>query len=133
MKKLYIVALCLALMLCFAACANAGDIQSPVKPTEAKPDATETDPAKSPEEPSKPAADGPTSDPAEWESDIDFSDFETVPGQETEEDEESVENQPESTAPEQEPDAGEIPEESQPEETLSPTDEENFQRPMVKP
>ena len=129
MKKLYIVALCLLLVLSLAACVDTGEIQSPNKPTEAKPEPTESEPTKAPDDPSEPpeATGGlPTVDEEQWESDIDTPESGTEPVQKPTEPDAPVVTEPEVTEPvETEPTA--------PEETLSPTDEENFQRPMVKP
>lgn len=116
MKKIYIVALCLMLVFCFTACVEAGEIQNP---TETKPNTTE--PTNAPSEPGEETDPMPTVNEEQWESDIDISEFETVPEQIPTEPEIPAVSEPEETEP------------TEPAETLSPTDEENFQRPMVKP
>lgn len=129
MKKMLIVVACLAMILLVTACVDTGDIrpqntQSPAKEPETQ----------APTEPFQPTT-GETED--EWESDIDtnvdFSDFETVPEQNG-----NDVTEPVTTQPVTEPENGDEPVDNEtepeaPEETLSPTDEENFQRPMVKP
>lgn len=134
MKKLLVLALILAMTVLAAACVETGNITT-------EPSAKEPE-TQGPTEPSQPTA-GETED--EWESDIDtnvdFSEFETVPDQGDVTEPvvtEPVVTEPVVTKPTDPPESGDEPvgnetEPEAPEETLSPTDEENFQRPMVKP
>ena len=140
MRKIWILMLCLA-VLALTAC---GKLETA---PESKPQPSPTELTQEPtvSEPSETEAPDPT-ETDQWEADIDFSDFETAPSQEQEEVPEPVQptekpkpvqptepTEPAPSDPETEPEEDNTPVENEPQETLSPTDEENFQRPLVKP
>lgn len=136
MKKLLVLAFILAITVLAAACVDTGDIHP-----------QNTEPAKAPETQTPTESTQPTTEETgdEWESDIDtnvdFSEFETVPDQGDVTEPvvtEPVVTEPVVTKPTVPPESGDEPvgnetEPEAPEETLSPTDKENFQRPLVKP
>lgn len=136
MKRIWIVAFCLMAVLLFASCGELSTSGGDTKDTEPAPAQTEPSETTTPSEPTGGEEPEATDDVTEWESDVDFSEFETVPEPE---EKDPTEPPAEPTVPATEPEVeiptegGDEPVESEPQEPTSPTDEENFQRPLVKP